>query len=102
MGAWWIRICDKCKFNKEPPGFQHAEGAPAFERQFKFVSLPAGSKTERITIEVELPPGVYQKTAIVTKYRCDTCLIESGLTTMIVTLGTIPFPNLNKPKSPKH
>ena len=103
-GGWWIRICDKCKFNKEPPGFQHVEGAPDFERQSKFVSLPAGSRTEKITIEVEVPPTPEPspKMTLLTKYRCDTCEIESDWAKMVVTVGTIPFPNLNGQKSSKH
>jgi hypothetical protein len=96
-GGLWIRVCDKCKYNKEPQGFQHLDGAPDTERLLKFGDLPSGSRTQKITIDVEVPPDATGKLTVATKYRCNNCEIEKDWQQMWVTLGRMPFPSSLQP-----
>jgi hypothetical protein len=89
----WIRVCEKCKFNKEPQGFQHIDGAPDTERLMRFGDLPAGSRTQKIVVDAEVPPDSRGKMVLGTRYRCNNCEIEKDWQQMWVTLGRVPFPN---------
>jgi hypothetical protein len=93
----WLRICGACKFHTEPAGFAHVAGAPDVERLYKFGDLPAGVRSQKMSIEVEVPESI-TKIAVGTKYRCDNCEIEKDFQQMWVTIGRIPFPKIAPPK----
>jgi hypothetical protein len=93
----WLRICDGCKFHSEPAGFEHVPGALEIERLFKFGDLPAGTGSQRMNIEIEVPKAG-TKVEVATKYRCDNCEIEKDWQPMWVTIGRIPLPKILRPK----
>lgn len=99
--TFWIRLCDGCKFHTDDQGgFIHITGAPEFEREFRFGDLVSGSRTQKITVQAEVPPG-FDRMIVATKYRCDTCLIEKSWQQMSVALGRTHFPK-SSPLPPQH
>jgi len=90
-GGFWLRICDACKYHKEPVGFQHPLGALEVERLLQFVDLPSGSASQKLTVEIEIPSDAHGKMVILTKYRCENCEIEKDWQQLWVTLGRISW-----------
>ncbi len=91
----WLRICESCKFHKEPELSQHVPGAPDFDRLFKNFDLAPGVAYQKLTVELEVPPP-FTRAGISTSYRCPDCEIEKGLENMWITVGRQPMPNFSQ------
>src|ERR1700683_311766 len=69
----WYRICDKCKYEREPIGAVQGKGAAEFDRQFNISEIAAGTLSEKISLPV-IVPDTLQHFWIGMFYTCDDCL----------------------------
>jgi cell division protein FtsL len=56
-GAFTIRLCQACKFAKEPNGFTHLEGSSDYDRQQSFDRFLPTSMATKFTLEMFPPAG---------------------------------------------
>jgi len=92
----WLGICDACKFHTEPQGSQIVPGAPPLERLYRGIYLPPGVGWQKLTVEMEVPPGPANRVEIRTKYRCEDCVIEN-FQRIYLALGRLPGPTFLQP-----
>jgi hypothetical protein len=90
----WLRICDDCKFHKEPELSQRVPGSPDSDRLFKNFDLAAGVAFQKITVEMEVPPP-FTRAGIGTKYRCADCEIEQEYEHLWINVGRQAVPDFS-------
>jgi hypothetical protein len=81
-GEITLRICDACKFAKEPPGFSKLDGQSDTERNDPFVRILARSHIPTMTADILAPKNGNFVVGI--SYRCHTCVVSSE-----ASLGTV-------------
>jgi hypothetical protein len=75
-GELWIRICQECRFAKEPEGFDHLKGMPDQDRHRTFQRLLPGVYLEKMTAEI-IPPPIGNRFAIDLFYGCKNCEVAT-------------------------
>lgn len=77
-----LKICDECKFAKEPEGFITQPGEPDTHRMRALPWIHAAERLPPMSVYVIPPPLPSFKIGI--DYRCDTCALD-----LTPTLGTV-------------
>ncbi|HEX6505287.1 MAG TPA: hypothetical protein VF011_18740 [Terriglobales bacterium] len=72
-----LRICDRCKFAKEPERFARMKGWGETVRFAPFTNIHAMEAFRTITLEV-IPPEDLNRIPISFAYRCHTCVLQVG------------------------
>lgn len=77
-GAYTIRICETCKFAKEPAGLSLISGSPEYDRQKAFDRILSKTGDERRTIEIIPPPSLPfgGRFEVDVLYRCVNCISD--------------------------
>lgn len=68
-GSFTVRICDGCKFQKEPEGFTHIPGSSEQDRQLIFTRINPHSLEQRRAFDI-VPPPDSQRVEIGFLYTC--------------------------------
>jgi len=85
----WIRVCDKCSFVKEPPGFEKTAGSDERVRHRMFGSINPGVSFEKMNLLVksEATDGYFQ---VAFRYSCKTCGGKIGPDQVATIVEAIP------------
>ena len=88
---FWIQLCEKCSYAKEPPGFEKVSGADDRVRHRMIGSLNSGVSFEKTSVLVKslATDGFFQ---IGFHYACKTCG-GKVLPNQIVTIWQGPLPD---------
>lgn len=76
-GEMTLRICDACKYSKEPDGSRKIQGNLDTDRDFPFQRIFPKSRVN-FTADLIVPPKVPWVTVAVS-YRCQTCAIPTSM-----------------------
>jgi hypothetical protein len=90
-GSLVIRVCAKCKFHSDPPGFQHITGQPDFERTLPFDHLLSGVRSQTIPIDIDEPDAAAGDTIIQFRAICENC-VDNGWRTAKISVTAIRIP----------
>jgi hypothetical protein len=71
-----VRICNKCRFAKEPSGFKKAPAAPDYDRYTEMNNLPIGVAIV-IPLKVK-PPDLSSGFEVDVTARCENCVVNPG------------------------
>jgi hypothetical protein len=75
-GSIFVRLCRKCSFVKEPPGFKKAQGTPEYDRYTDMDNLPAGVAMQ-IPLKVK-PPPLSSGFEVDVMPRCENCTVNAA------------------------
>lgn len=76
-GTYTIRICQSCKFAKEPTGLSHFSGSPDQDRQRQFDQIVSKTGDEMRTLEILPPPSLLPgRFEVDVIYSCVNCVFE--------------------------
>jgi len=71
-----VRISHQSSFASEPEGFTRAKGSPEQDRSRYLNRIHAGVITEKMMVQVKVPPPPISGMAMDFFYRCDNCEVE--------------------------
>lgn len=81
----WVKVCDGCRYAKEPEGFTHLRGADEHDRYRTFGTTNPDVFFEVMSVEVTPPLGV-DGFDIALRSACQNCVVTHGWENFHVTI----------------